>query len=329
VEEIGEWRTIPIDVSILWCRLSRSFARMKCFTIRCLLLWCCWWASAALVEAGIRSHDEQENASQSWARLLVEAERVQVPTKFLRVIPPDFIHFEFDDLRTYAAEYHPGEHRMLLNRTLSLNAAGRVLKPLGRMTHKELEVLYHELFHGYMDYLTVRGIRLDATEHYSETLLDFAKEQQVCRYGEVMITPIVQRMDEVESRYLTEAESWEALNETWAVFVGWVVWTQLELQQHAGKSRFLERRDPHQWSERLKSAFENGEFRGYYVPEEPGERRLAKKRYLAKSSQLALEEALVLMKQVVGFSDDFVKMVDTSFGSTWRSTCLVGKGRVN
>lgn len=282
-----------------------------------------------LDDVSLASFPAIEGTDQSWGHLLEEAAQLHLPTKFLRVVPTDFIHFEFDDLRTYAAEYHPGEHRMVLNRTLSLNTAGRVLKPLGRMTHKELEVLYHELFHGYMDYLMVRGIRLDATEHYSETLLHFAKEQQVCRYGEVMITPIVQRMDEVESRYLTEAESWEALNETWAVFVGWVVWTQLELQQHAGKSRFLERRDPRQWSERLKSAFENGEFRGYYVPEEPGEQRLAKKRYLAKSSQLSLEEALVLMEQVVGFSDDFVKMVDTSFGSTWRSTCLVGKGRVN
>lgn len=119
--------------------------------------------SAASVEAGISSHDEQENGSRSWERLLVEAERLQVPTKFLRVVPPDFIHFEFDELRTYAAEYHPGEHRMLLNRTLSLNAAGRVLKPLGRMTHKELEVFYHELFHAYMDYITVRDVQLGSS----------------------------------------------------------------------------------------------------------------------------------------------------------------------
>ena len=155
-----------------------------------------------MVEAEISSHDEQEHANQSWARLLVEAERVQVPTKFLRMVPSDFIHFEFDELRTYAAEYHPDGHRMLLNRTLSLNAAGRVLKPLGRMTRKELEVLYHELFHAYMDYLTVGGVQIGGCERSSETLLRFAKEQQVCRYGEVMITPIVQRPDEVESRFL-------------------------------------------------------------------------------------------------------------------------------
>lgn len=303
--------------------------RMKCVTIRFFLLWCWWWMSVAFVEAAISSHPEQESANQSWVRLLAEAERLRLPTKFLRVLPPDFIHFEFDELRTYAAEYHPGEHRMLLNRTLSLNAAGRVLKPLGRMTHKELEVIYHELFHAYMDYLMVRGVPLGEFDRSSHALLRVAKEQQVCRYGEVMIAPIVQRMDEVESRYLTEAESWEALNETWAVFVGWVVWNQLDLLQQTGKSTFLGGRDAHQWIPRLKRAFERGEFRGYYVPEEPGERRLAQKRYLAKSSQLSLEEALVIMEQAIGFSNDFVKMVDVSFGPTWRSACLTGKERVN
>lgn len=302
---------------------------MKCFTIRCFLLWCCWGLSAVLVEAGISSPGEQQNANQSWARLLAEAERVQVPTKFLRVVPPGFIHFEFDELRTYAAEYHPGEHRMLLNRTLSLNAAGRVLKPLGRMTHKELEVFYHELFHAYMDYIRVRDVQLGELGRNSEALLRFAKEQQVCRYGEVRITPIVQRMDEVEPRYLTEGESWEALNETWAVFVGWVVWNHLELNQQRGKSTFRGGQDAHQWIPRIKRAFENGEFRGYYVPEEPGERRLAQKRYLAKSSQLSVEEALAIMEQAFGFSSDFVKIVDASFGPAWRATCVTGKDRVN
>lgn len=302
---------------------------MNYVTIRWFLAWYCWFGSVCLADVSVASRPEVEGIGQTWGHLLIEAERLQLPTKFLQVLPSDFIQFEFDDLRTYAAEYHPGEHRMLLNRTVSLNAAGRVLKPLGRMTHKELEVLYHELFHAYMDYLMVRGIQLGETEHHSEQLLRFAKEQQACRYGEVMITPIVQRMHEVESRYLTEAESWEALNETWAVFIGWMVWTQLESQQQAGKSRVFGRRDPHQWIERLKKAFENGEFRGYYVPEEPGEQRLAQKRYLAKPSQLSLGEALVLMEQVLGFPDDFLRMIDSSFGPSWRSTCLVGKERVN
>jgi hypothetical protein len=297
---------------------------MKYVTLQWFLAWCCWFCSVGFVDVSLASPYEIESTGQSWARLLTEAERLHLPTKFLRVLPLDFIRFEFDDLRTYAAEYHPGEHRMLLNRTVSLNAAGRVLKPLGKMTHKELEVLYHELFHAYMDYLTVRSIPRSEFEHHPGQLVRFAKEQQVCRYGEVMITPIVQRRGEVESHYLTEAESWEALNETWAVFVGWVVWNQLEWQQQIGKPMLLGRRDAPRWIERLKRAFEKGEFRGYYVPEDPGERRLAQKRYLAKSSQLSVEEAVVLMDQVFGFSSDFVKMVDTSLGPTWRSICSAG-----
>jgi hypothetical protein len=254
-------------------------------------------------------------------RVLAEAERLRLPTKFLKALPPDFIQFEFDDLRTYAAEYHPREHRMVLNRSFSFNAAGRVLKPLAQMTHKELEVLNHELFHAYMDYLSLIEEQSREAGSRSEDLLGFAREQQVCRYSEVKIAPIVQRQNEMESRYLTQAESWEALNETWAVFIGWTVWNQLEVQGKTGKSMFQERGQAHRWMRRLKTAFEKVELRGYYVPEDPEERRLAQKRYLAKPSQLTLREAVVLMKQVLGFQHDFVEQLEASFGSSQPSAC--------
>jgi hypothetical protein len=286
-----------------------------------LVLWCCWSGSAFLAEASVTFLSEQGSAGQMWVRFLADAERVQLPTKFLKALPPDFIQFEFDDLRTYAAEYHPDEHRMVLNRSLSFNAAGRVLKPLGQMTHKELEVLYHELFHAYMDYLSLREKQFGEAGRRSDDLLGFAREQQVCRYSEVKIAPIVQRQNEMESRYLTQAESWEALNETWAVFIGWTVWNQLELQHKTGKSMFRERGQAHQWIRRLKPAFEKVELRGYYVPEDPEERRLAQKRYLAKSSQLTLREAVVLMKQVLGFQYDFVEDLEALFGSSQPSSC--------
>ena len=85
--------------------------------------------------------------------MLREAHALDLPTKFLRAVPPSFVRFEFDDLHSYAAEYHPGEHRMVLNRALSFNGAGATLRPLGRLTHTEIETLYHELFHAYIDYL--------------------------------------------------------------------------------------------------------------------------------------------------------------------------------
>lgn len=293
---------------------------MSHLTVRLILVGGCWLGLFSLAPASVTSLHE-DSVRQAWPRFVAEAEHVRLPTKFLKALPPDFIHFEFDDLRTYAAEYHPGEHRMILNRSLSFNAAGRFLKPLGKMTHKELEVLYHELFHAYMDYLQVIEERSGETDHDSVELLRFAREQQVCRYGQVQITPIVQRKDETELRYLSQSESWEALNETWAVFIGWAVWNQLEVQHKTGKSMFQEDGQALQWIRRLKVAFEKADLRGYYVPEDPDERRLVQKRYLAKPSQLTLKEAKVLMKQVLGFQHNFIERLKASCESSWASVC--------
>lgn len=242
-------------------------------------------------------------SNRQWERLLADAGRLHLPTTFLRVIPRDFIRFEFDDLRTYAAEYHPGEHRLVLNRALSFNAAGRVLKPLTKMTHKELEVLYHELFHAYMDYLGSSIEEQGGDRPVSNELMDFARTQQACRYENVMIAPVAQRPNEMEPRYLTEAESWEALNETWAVFVGWAIWNQLDVQHPGMESMFRQQRLMERWARRLHAAFQKGELRGYYAPEDIGERRITHKRFLAKPSQITWREATALMSQVLGFND--------------------------
>jgi len=300
---------------------------MSRFTIHLFLVWCCWSIWDLPTGAADTPQNEERGAEQMWARVIEDAQRLQLPTMFLKALPPGFIHIEFDDLRTYAAEYHPEDHRMVLDRSLSFNAAGRILKPLSKMTHKELEVFYHELFHAYLDYLAVSDAQSDEAGHRSDELLHFARGQQVCRYGEVRITPIIQRQDEAESRYLTQAESWEALNETWAVFIGWAIWNQLEVQHKTKQSMFQESRQAAHWIRRFKTAFEKGEFRGYYVPEDPDERRLARKRYLAQQSQLALEEAVVLMKQVLGFQSAFIDRVMTSFGATRGSSCSTAEGR--
>ncbi len=252
--------------------------------------------------------DARSALETTWSRLIVEADRLHLPTKFLKRMPADFIRFEFDDLRAYAAEYHPGDHRMVLNRSLSFNAAGAVLKPLRAMTHQELQVLYHELFHAYMDYLTTLEEQKGEAGGTPE-LLRFARRQQACRYGAVAIVPLAQRPHETEVRYLTESESWEALNETWAVFIGWAIWTQLEIQ---GKHHGRPERQKEQWAERLKAAFSHGEFRGYYVPQDAEERRVAQKRFLGKPSQLSWTEAEVLMTQVLDFSEEFVRWLKGS-----------------
>lgn len=293
---------------------------MNRFTIRMFLVWCFWSGPVFLADAFAASPHDKDSAGHTWTRLLDEAAHARLPTTFLKALPSDFIQFEFDDLRTFAAEYHPAEHRLVLNRSLSFNAAGKILKPLGKMTHKELEVLYHELFHAYMDYLGVSEDQPGKTGQGSKELMRFARHQQACRYGAVEITPIVQRIDETESRDLTQAESWEALNETWAVFIGWVVWNQLELKRKMGTS-MVQEQQADQWMRRVKTAFEKGEFRGYYVPEDPDERRLARKRYLAKPSQLTWKEAGVLLKQVLGFQHDFIKRLEASFESSTVTAC--------
>jgi hypothetical protein len=252
-----------------------------------------------LAPNAVMSEERLSSSDRMWRQLLSEAHALGLPTKFLKAVPPGFIQFEFDDLRTYAAEYHLGEHRMVLNRALSFNGAGAMLRPLGRLTHAEIETLYHELFHAYIDYLVTAAKA--SPEAALDPVLVFARAQQDCHYGAVLITPVVQRKGETEERFLTERESWEALNETWAVFVGWVVWNQLELTSSADRSIQKSGKSQEEWLSRLRSADREGTFRGYYEPEDSGERAVARKRYLAPASRLSEPEALVLMKNVIEF----------------------------
>ena len=100
------------------------------------------WAADA-VSAG--SADSSRTSATSWSGLIAQADALGLPTRFLRQIPADFVTLEFDDLHQFAAEYHPDDHRMVLNRALSFNAAGGALRPLARMTHGEVATFYHEL----------------------------------------------------------------------------------------------------------------------------------------------------------------------------------------
>ena len=248
--------------------------------------------------AGV-GEDRPLSTERMWRQLLGEAHALGLPTKFLKAVPPDFVQFEFDDLHSYAAEYHLGEHRMILNRALSFNGAGATLRPLGRLTHAEIETLYHELFHAYIDYLVVAAE--SSPEVASDPVLLLARAQQRCHYGSVLITPVVQRKGETEERFLTERESWEALNETWAVFVGWTVWNQLELTRGTERSIQKTGKGQDEWVRRLGNADREGVLRGYYEPEDSPERAVARKRYLAPASRLSEPEATVLMKSVMEF----------------------------
>ncbi len=280
-----------------------------------------WILGVVLATFGVLStpttgvgEDRPPSTERMWRQLLGEAQSLGLPTKFLKAVPPGFVHFEFDDLHNYAAEYHLGEHRMVLNRALSFNGAGATLRPLGRLTHAQVETLYHELFHAYIDYLVMAAEA--SPEVALHPVLAFARVQQGCHYGTVLITPVVQRKGETEERFLTERESWEALNETWAVFVGWIVWNQLELTSSTALSIQKSGKSQDEWVSRLRSADREGILRGYYEPDDPGERAVARKRYLAPASRLSEQEVAVLMKNVIDFSPSLLARArEALFGS--------------
>jgi hypothetical protein len=253
-------------------------------------------ALVGVVHAGPAVAPERPPASKSlWDALIERAQGLGLPTRFLRLIPPDFVTLEFEDLHAFAAEYHPEEHRMVLNRTLSFNAAGGVLRPLDTMTHRDLGTLYHELFHAYTDYL--RSLPdVAAADPNASRLLAFAAEQQQCRYQTVAITPVLQRKSATETRYLTDRESWEALNETWAVFVGWATWTGLELSGQRGAHGSRNHGGTESWFKRLRKADRDGDLIGYYEPEDPAERMIARKRYLAPSHRISPREVALLLE---------------------------------
>ncbi len=233
-----------------------------------------------------------------WDRLIAQAGRLGLPTRFLSLIDPEFVTIEFADLRSFAAEYHPAHHRMVLNRALSFNEAGSTLRPLSHLTHRDLATLYHELFHAYMDFSS-SGSGPAATDPDAQRLRLFARRQQPCRYQHVLITPVVQQKSLTEKRFLTGGESWEALNETWAVFVGWAIWTRLELRLGRQRGEDPEDDPAGEWLERLGHADRQGLLVGFYEPENPQERALTSKRYLAPSHRISPAEVALLLEVVL------------------------------
>ena len=236
-----------------------------------------------------------------WSTLIAQAKTAGLPTRFLLAMAPDFVTLEFDDLHAFAAEYHPEDHELILNRSLSFNAAGGTLKPVAHLTPRELGTLYHELFHAYLDYLSSLADP-ETVGPAAVRLLAFARDRQQCRYQQVSITPIVQRKGRTEVRFLTDRESWEALNETWAVFVGWAIWTKLEVQRGPSQSRRSAAAAQDSWIERLKKADRDGDLIGYYEPESDAERSIARKRYLAPSHRITSQEVELLLQDVLEYS---------------------------
>jgi len=252
------------------------------------------------------STNTRPNPRNPWPALLQQADTLGLPTGFLTHIDPSFVHITFEDLRTYAAEYHPEDHRMILNMRLSFNEAGGALAGLARMTHHDLALLYHELLHAYLDYLYADQ-QLTALTTEDKQVLDFANSQMACHYRFVRINPIRQLKDVTELRFLSNQDSWEVMNETWAVFVGWVLWTKLELFQGQLSNSQWTPELITQWTERLEKAVESGELLGYYEPDDPEERRVARKRFIAPSNGLTPQDVEHLLTRVLHESSEIVE----------------------
>ena len=256
--------------------------------------------------AGLSEFAQAEDSSEApppqhnpWPTLIKQAEEQGLPTKFLKQIDPNFVTVVFEDLRTYAAEYHPPEHRMILNMRLSFNQAGGALSDLSRMTHHDLGLLYHELLHAYLDFIFSEPYP-DELPPEANRLLALANEQLQCHFRFVRINPIRQRKSATELRFLSKEDAWEVLNETWAVFVGWAIWTKLELFPDGVASAKWDSTTIQDWGKRLTQANQSGELLGYYEPDEPEERRVARKRFIAPSNGITPKGVELLLADILG-----------------------------
>jgi hypothetical protein len=238
-----------------------------------------------------------------WARLTREAAEMGLPSRFLRLLPREFVKLEFADLKNVAAEYHPDGHRMVFHLNLSEGNRGQRLRFLRQIGNHDLATIYHELFHAYFDYvefasdtprMTPQGTRL-----YAE-----AKRYAACRYSVVEISPTATqksapRKGRFEKRRISEREGWDALNETWGVFVGWAIWHKLEATDRLNPAARWDWETVEAYLDRLETAYVNGEMAGYFEPANQVERRGIPRWYLAPSHAISAKEVALLLEVIL------------------------------
>src|SRR2546425_11019838 len=148
-----------------------------------------WIACLVLLSATTVQAAPVPDLPGEWARLTTETAEMGLPSRFLRLLPVEFVKLEFAELKNVAAEYHPDGHRMVFHLNLSEGSQGKRLRSLRQIGNHDLATIYHELFHAYFDYvefasetprMTAQGARL-----YAE-----AKRFVACRYSVVEISPI-------------------------------------------------------------------------------------------------------------------------------------------
>ena len=262
------------------------------------------------------------DSKTEWARFVREISSLRFPSRFLRLLPPEFVTLEFAELKGAAAEYHPAGHRMIFSLALSDGGHGRGFRPLREIGNQDLATIYHELFHAYFDYIDFAAGRprmpSEAARLHTE-----AKRLVACRYTlvEIDIGPHLktpQRKVRVEPRRLSESEGWDALNETWGVFVGWAVWNKLEVTD-----RFTHRWDwarTERFWDRLEEAYQAGFFTGYFEPMPLEARRAIPRWYLAPSSAISLPEIALLLEVILDETPAMAQLAVQWVGSEDRAS---------
>jgi hypothetical protein len=263
------------------------------------------------------------NSQTEWTRLTGELAGMGLPSRFLQLLPSEFVKLEFAELKMAAAEYHPEEHRMIFNRALSLDNQGRRFRPLREIGNYDLATIYHELFHAYFDYIDfAAGTPRMPPE--GARLHDAATRFVACRYTvvDVILGPQQkghQRKPRIEQRRLSHSEGWDALNETWGVFVGWAIWNRLEVT-----NRLTLRWDwetVEEFWNRLEEAAQSGEITGYFEPADPDARKMVPRWYLASSNAISPPEIALLLEGILGESHEMAQLAVSWISSDGAKSC--------
>ncbi len=253
-----------------------------------------------------------------------------LPSRFLRLLPLEFVKLEFADLKNVAAEYHPEGHRMVFHLSLSEGNQGKRFRPVRGISSQDLATLYHELFHAYFDYvdfasgtpkMTPDGARLHAE----------AKRLVACRYTVVEVSPTSpqkgsSRKAKFEKRRLTEREGWDALNETWGVFVGWTIWNKLEVTDRLNPAARWDWDALEEFLDRLEAAYVNRELTGYFEPADQAERKGIPRWYLAPSYAISAPDIALLLEVILDEPPGMAKLVASWIASTRNSAGALSVG---
>jgi hypothetical protein len=262
--------------------------------------------------AAVRVPDSQAE----WTRLTKELAANGLPSRFIKLIPVEFVQLEFTDLRGAAAEYHPAGHRMVFNLALSEGSQGRHFRPIRDISNTELATMYHELFHAYFDYVDFMADSVRMPPQ-AQRLRAEAKRLLACRYTlvNIVVGPAQkahQRKVPVEPRRLSESEGWDALNETWGVFVGWAIWNKLETTDRLGVTWDWDAVETF-W-DRLADAYQDGVITGYFEPADFQARQALPRLYLAPTDAISLPEIALLLEVILEETPRMARMAVSWIG---------------